>query len=292
MGELLVEPLDAPLGAAVSGLAPGALAPAVVDELHTALGANGVLVFSGRTWSPAEFVALGRAFGELEILPEPDKRHPDHPEIFNLTNVRSDGTLVYADEPQAVFLRGTERWHTDSSFRAVPCLCTMLYAIEVPPTGGETQFADMVAGLDELTRIAPELSAEVAGAGVVHSYEYSRANNPGRLEPMTDAERRKYPPVVHPLIRSHAQGRRSLYLGGHASHLEGRDEDVGRALLAEIEGIATAPDVIYTHRWQPSDLVIWDNRTVLHRLRPYDIANHRRSMLRITVAGTEAPRSG
>ncbi|MEL7158959.1 MAG: TauD/TfdA family dioxygenase, partial [Actinomycetota bacterium] len=177
-----------------------------------------------------------------------------------------------------------ERWHTDSSFRPVPCLCTMLYAVEVPPEGGATQFADMVAAWAALTA---ERRRELDGLRVVHSYEYSRANNPGEMEPMSPEERAKYPPVEHPLVRTNGDGTRSTYLGGHASHVVGRPEPEGRDLLASVEAEVTAEPFVYTHHWQPNDLVVWDNRTTLHRLLSYDIARHRRVMRRITVAGTE-----
>jgi alpha-ketoglutarate-dependent 2,4-dichlorophenoxyacetate dioxygenase len=283
-------PLPAPLGAFVHGFDPSQ----EPDESFTLALAAGllehsVLVFRGHELTPAQFVQLGRTFGELEILPEPDKRHPDHPEIFNLTNVRPDGTLVEFDEPQAVFLRGTQRWHTDSSFRAVPALCTMLYAKEVPTRGGQTQFADMRKALRLLP---PEDRAEIAELRLVHSYEFSRANNPGRMEAMSDEERAKYPPVEHPWIRTNLDDSQSLYMGGHASHIVGREADQSRHWFAEIEAQLSVHDVVYEHQWQPHDLVVWDNRTTLHRLLGYDIANERRVMQRITVAGSASDWTG
>lgn len=274
-----------PFGAELVGFDPAQVASvAGAASLLKALTDHAVLVARGLELSGAELIAIGRALGELEILPEPDKRNPDHPEIFDLTNVRPDGQIVDFDEPQAVFLRGTERWHTDSSFREIPCLSTMLYAVEVPQTKGETQFADMRAAWDALD---VEAQARLEPLKVVHSYEFSRGNNPGELEPWTDEERAKYPPATHPLVRTHADGRRSLYLGGHASHIEARPIDEGRELLAAIVDEATVAERVYEHRWAAGDLVMWDNRSTLHRLRPYDIANQRRVMRRVTVAGTE-----
>lgn len=284
---LRFEPLDAPIGARVAGLDPGdVIDDARVAALAQALLDHSVLVFRGTPISPARLVELGQAFGELEILPEPEKRHPDHPEIFNLTNVRPDGQVVVPDEPQAVFLRGTERWHTDSSFRAVPSLCTMLYGLEVPASGGETEFADMYRANDELP---DDLRARVAGRRLIHSYAYSRANNPGELDPMSDEELAQYPPVSHPLVRVHADGRRSLYLGGHVAGVDGLDDPEGRELIDAVLAHATQDRFVYRHRWQANDLVVWDNRSTLHRLRPYEIGRDRRVMRRITVAGAEAP---
>ncbi|MEL6985460.1 MAG: TauD/TfdA family dioxygenase [Actinomycetota bacterium] len=288
--DLRFEPLDAPLGAQVLGFDPSASAEPIdataVAALGQALVDHSVLVFRGAAISPADLVALGRAFGQLEILPEPEKRHPDHPEIFNLTNVRPDGDVVERDEPQAVFLRGTERWHTDSSFRAVPSLCTMLYAVEVPDSGGETEFADMYRAFDELPG---DLRVEVTDRRLIHSYAYSRANNPGELEPMSDEELAQFPPVSHPLVRQHPDGRCSLYLGGHVAAMDGVDDPEGRERIDAVLAHATQERFVYQHRWQANDLVVWDNRSTLHRLRPYDIAGTPRVMRRITVAGNDAP---
>ena len=294
------------IGAFVEGLdLSDPTVPLPVAALVDGLERHGVLIIRGQSIPADRFVALGRAFGSLEILPEPDKRHPDHPEIFNLTNVTSNGAIAPFDGPQSVFLRGTQRWHTDSSFRKIPCLCTMLNALEVPADGGETEFADMVAAYEALPA---DRKAALADTELIHSYEYSRANNPGRMDPMSEQERAKYPPVRHPLIRQHKNGSRSLYMGGHVSHIAdtpldldaghdggpdaGHDarHDGGRALLAELLAFATEERFVYRHRWQQHDLVIWDNRRTLHRLRPYDIANQRRVMQRLTVAGTEPVR--
>ncbi len=285
--ELTFEPLGGPIGARVHGLEPdGEIDDAFVAALHDGLRAHSVLVFRGQEISAARLVELGRAFGDLEILPEPEKLHPDHPEIFNLTNVRPDGEIVTFDEPQAVFLRGTERWHTDSSFREIPCLCTMLYAVEVPATGGETLFADMYGAHDALP---DHLRNAAENLRIVHSYEYSRANNPGKMDEMSPEDLAKFPPVTHPLVRTHPDGRRSLYMGGHASHVASMPVEEGRDLLEAVTDFATQNRFVYEHVWEPDDLVAWDNRSTLHRLQPYDIANQRRVMRRITVAGTEAP---
>lgn len=291
--QLQFRPLDAPIGAMVEGFKPdlaGAENTAVPKALASGLATYGVLVFRDQEIDAAGFVALGRAFGDLEILPEPGKRHPDHPEIFNLSNLGPEGEVVAYDDPQSVFLRGTERWHTDSSFREVPCLCTMLYAVEVPQSGGQTEFANMFAAYESLS---PAERQEFASIRLVHDYVYSRDNNPGEMDPMSEAERAKYPAVAHPLVRTHADGRKSLYMGGHVSHIEGQTgaaQEQGRAQMAELTERATSPDFVYTHTWAPGDLVVWDNRSTLHRLRPYDIAHDRRVMQRITVAGTDPVR--
>ena len=285
---LKFEQFDNQFGARIHGLHEDRIiGQQLVEELAAGLTKHGVLLMRGGEISPRRLVELGRAFGQLEILPEPDKRHPDHPEIFDLTNVRKDGAVVDFEEPQAVFLRGTERWHTDSSFRKVPCLCTMLYAVEVPDAGGETQFANMYAALEQLP---DDLRYVVNGKRLIHSYVYSRANNPGRMDPMSPEEEAKYPAVSHPWVRTHKDGRQSLYMGGHVSHVEGMDLDEGRELIDQVLVAATKSEFVYEHHWAKHDLVIWDNRSTLHRLRPYEISARRRIMRRVTVAGVDPVR--
>lgn len=104
---------------------------------------------------------------------------------------------------------------------------------------------------------------------------------------MSEEEKLKYPAVTHPLARTHPDGRRSLYMGGHVSHIDGQPVEEGRAQVAQLTEQVTTDDIVYEHQWQARDLVVWDNRSTLHRLRPYDIANQRRVMRRLTVVGTE-----
>tara|TARA_B110000008_G_scaffold47410_1_gene45881 strand:+ start:210 stop:1079 length:870 start_codon:yes stop_codon:yes gene_type:complete len=255
--------------------------------LLEALESHSVLILKEAALQSETFVGLATSMGDLEILPEAEKRNTKFPAIFDLTNIGEDGRIVQFDEPQSVFLRGTERWHTDSSFREIPCLCTLLNAVEVPEQGGNTLFADMRAAYEA---IPADLKLIVDPLKVVHSYAYSRANNPGKLEEMSQAELDKYPPATHPLVRTHADGSRSFYMGGHASHIEGMPVNEGRNLLSDLLEISTQKQFVYSHRWSPGDLVIWDNRSTLHRLEPYDIAGDRRIMRRITVKGTETVR--
>jgi len=279
------EALHATVGVEVKGvdLARG-VAPEQTAGILEQLGKRGVVVLRGQRIDDGELVTFGRGFGDLEVLPEPEKRDGAFSEIFALTNVRPDGDLVDFDETQSVFLRGTQRWHTDSSYREIPCLATMLYGIEVPSSGGQTQFADMCEAYENLPAT---LKRSVDSMRVVHSYEYSRSTNPGYMPPMDETEKAKVPPVVHPLVRTHRDGRKSLYMGTHASHIEGQGVEEGRSLLAELLELATRSEYVYEHEWRADDLVMWDNRCTLHRSRPYDITTERRVMRRITVTGTE-----
>lgn len=280
-----LKPLHESMGALVQGVdcarAPDAVLAA---DLREALSEHQILLFRDQIVEDSEFVRFCRAFGELEILPEPEKRHPEFPEIFNLSNVRPDGSLTPRDDPQAVFLRGTSRWHTDSSFREIPCLATILYAVEVPPKDGDTEFANMIAAHDALSDSERK---ELSGKRAVHSYAYSRSANPGELKPLSAEELAKVPDTSHPVIRQHPDGRRSVYLGGHVSHLEGEPIDSSRQHIRDIEDRLTAIGNVYRHKWRKGDLLLWDNRTTLHRLTGYEIDRYARIMRRCTVSGTE-----
>lgn len=282
--DLDFSPLHGSLGAEVAGLDCAKDATSAAADLQAALARWQVLLFRGQDLSDEAFVRFCRNFGELEILPEPDKRHPVYPEIFNLSNVKPDGGLPHRDDPQAVFLRGTSRWHTDSSFRQIPCLATVLYAVTVPPEGGDTEFANMIAAHDSLAGAERQ---DLERLQVVHSYAYSRSANPGKLAPMSPEELARVPDVVHPMIRQHADGRRSVFLGGHASHIEGEPVEASRARIRALEDRLTAVDNVYRHQWRQGDLLIWDNRTTLHRLTGYAIDRHPRVMRRCTVAGRD-----
>lgn len=277
--------LDGALGVQVTGLDFDRLRePQTAEQLAELLARHQVVLLRDQELTAEDFVNFCRAFGDLELLPEPEKRHPEFPEIFRLTNVKPDGSLTVPDEPQAVFLRGTARWHTDSSFRAIPCLATALYARQVTPVGGETEFANMVTAYESL---GDDEQAALAELEAVHSYAFSRANNPGRVEPMSEEERRQVPDVCHPVVRCHADGRRSVYLGGHVSHLADQDVEATRARVRALEERLTAVGNVYRHSWRKGDLLIWDNRSTLHRLIPYEIGRYPRSMWRCTVSGSE-----
>jgi alpha-ketoglutarate-dependent taurine dioxygenase len=162
----------------------------------------------------------------------------------------------------------------------------MLQAVELPPSGGDTEFADMSAAYEALP--GPE-KARIDGLRVVHSFEYMRTSTGDR--PLTDEERAATPPVVHPLVRTHPDtGRRSLYLGMYCSEVVGMDAAQGRALLDDLLNHATQARFAYTHRWEPGDLVLWDNRCLLHRAIPnYEMGRSRRVLNRLVVKGTSPP---
>ncbi len=175
-------------------------------------------------------------------------------------------------------------WHSDSSFKPVPALCSLLSARIIPPEGGATEFASTRCAYPALPE---DMKGRVAGAIAVHDFSWSRDQiRPGFF---TAEERATYPPVRHPLVRTNpVNGRQGLFLGAHASHIESMPVEDGRALLKALLDHVTQPQFRYRHEWKEGDLVVWDNRCVLHRATPYDSTRYKRLLQRTTVSGDPA----
>ena len=271
---------NATLGATVTGVRLDALDDETFAAVEAAWHAHAVLVFPGQHLSEEAQVAFSERFGPLER--RVFKIHSrDNPATIDLSNVKKDGTLWPASSETGLLLSGNNHWHTDSSFKRIPAKGSALAARIVPETGGDTAFADMRAAHDALE---PALQDWLADKIAVHSYAYSQ----GRIGGMTGVSEDEWealPPVGHPVIRIHpATGRRSLYIGRHASHIVGENERESRRLLERLCEDACRPPRVFTHRWSVGDLVLWDNRCVLHRGLGYP-ANQPRRMIRTTIAG-------
>jgi alpha-ketoglutarate-dependent taurine dioxygenase len=270
---LTVEQLTPTVGAEVVGVDRDRLVhdddlPAQVLE---ALEANGALVFRDLHVDDAAQVAFSKRLGRVEVLGS-----GEHPEIFLVT-------LDPARNAAAQYLRGTFDWHIDGATDDIPIMATVLSAHAVAESGGETEFASTYAAHDDLS---PEEQERFASVRVVHTIEASqRLVNPDP-SPEEVALWRRRPPKTHPLVWRHRSGRRSLVLGATADHVEGMDPDASRDLLDDLLARATAPERVYRHDWSVGDMVIWDNRGVLHRAARYD-ADSPRDMHRTTIAGDE-----
>jgi alpha-ketoglutarate-dependent 2,4-dichlorophenoxyacetate dioxygenase len=178
-----------------------------------------------------------------------------------------------------MMLLANELWHTDSSFKRVPGKFSLLSAREVPPAGGETEFADLRAAYDALDETTKQIVEDLVAE---HSIFHSRSRV-GYTD-FTDEERAALPPVPQTVVRILPGSRRkTLYLASHASHIVGWPVEQGRRFLNDLIEFATQPRFVYRHRWNAGDLLIWDNRCTLHRARPYDDVNLRRDMRRVTV---------
>lgn len=236
-----------------------------------ALEANGALVFRGLHLDDATQVAWSKRLGKVEVFGK-----GENPEIFRVT-------LDPKKNPSAEYLKGTFDWHIDGCTDDIPIMATMLSAHAVAESGGETEFASSYAAYEDLDDDEKERLESIR---VVHTIEASqRLHNPDP-SPREVEIWRKRPPKEHPLVWKHRSGRRSLVLGATTDHVVGMDRDEGKALLADLLARATRPERVYRHEWQVGDVVIWDNRGVLHRACPYDPSSPR-DMHRTTFAGDE-----
>ena len=273
MDTITTEPLTSSVGALVEG----------VDREHLlddedfpawcldALEANGALVFRGLHLDDATQVAWSKRLGKVEVFGK-----GENPEIFRVT-------LDPKKNPSAEYLKGTFDWHIDGCTDDVPIMATMLSAHAVAESGGETEFASAYAAYDALD---DDEKAHLETIRVVHTVEASqRLHNPNPSPELVEIWRKR-PSKVHPLVWTHRDGRKSLVLGATTDHVEGMDRDEGRALLDDLLARATTPDRTYRHTWQVGDVVIWDNRGVLHRACPYDPSSPR-DMHRTTFTGDE-----
>ena len=280
---LEISPTEATLGAVVRGVRLSAVDDAGFAAIERAWNEHAVLVFPDQHLRQAEQVAFSRRLGPLERSLTANNVGAD-PEVIVLSNIREDGTLWPAESAHGLFLQGNNYWHTDSSYKRVPSKGSALAARIVPETGGETAFADMRAAYDAL---APETRDWLADKRAVHSYAYSQGKV-GGTDALSTEEWDALPPVEHPIVRRHrATGRRSLYIGRHASHIVGEDEDDSRALLERLCADACRPPRVFVHRWRAGDLVLWDNRCVLHRGLGHP-PDQKRHMTRTTLAGDGA----
>ena len=243
---------------------------------------HSVLLFRGQSLTDDAQIAFSRRFGPLETTIKSiasQRATPTH--IANLSNVDGEDRLIPAGDKRNLYNAGNQMWHTDSSFKQVPAHASLLSAREIPPTGGETQFASMRVGHSCLPA---DRQRFLEGKVAIHSFVYSRGLVDDGLMPADHAA--QVPPVRQALVRTNPiNGRKAFYVGSHACEIVGLPTAEARALLRDLREIATRPDLVYTHRWQVGDLVMWDNRCMLHRGRPWDESRYRRVMHRTTVAG-------
>ena len=263
------------LGAQVAGVMLKQLNDADWATIEAAFHTHAVLIFPGQHLHGEQQVAFARRLGELEILVEGKQS-------IAISNRGERGQRLREDSVYAQLLRGNEGWHTDSSYMPLAAKASILSAHVLPPTGGETEWADMRAAYDALSTTQ---RVEIEPLSAYHSLFYSQARigaqakngdyygfNPGQAP-------------LRPLVKTHpATGRKALFIGRHACNIPGMDTLASEHLLDELLAFACSAPRIYRHSWQPGDVAVWDNRCVLHRARPYD-HTHPRVMVHTRVRG-------
>jgi alpha-ketoglutarate-dependent 2,4-dichlorophenoxyacetate dioxygenase len=254
--------------------------PAVFAEIRAALDVHALLLFRGQDLDDAKQIAFSELFGRLEPT---GKANPAVGTVFaRQSNLDIEtGAVIPPEDRRMRYQKGNYLWHTDSSFKPVPSLCSLLSARIVPPEGGNTEFADTRAGYDALS---PEIKAKLEGLIAEHSLVYSR----GTVDPtsLTEEMKAELPSVRQAMVRVNpVTGRKSVYVGAHASHVIGWPIEEGRAFINMLTEFTTQPQFRHSHAWRVGDIVIWDNRCLLHRATAYDTVKYKRLMQRTTVGG-------
>jgi len=283
--DLSITPIHPVLGARVEGVRlADPMDEPTFRRIFDAFQEYSVLVFHDQVLTDEQQMAFSRRFGPLETtlqsIGQERRLHENLVDLSNLDPDHDDRLMDWSDR-RMVYQSGNQLWHTDSSFKPVPAMASLLSGREVPPAGGETEFVSMrhaYATLPEETR------RRVDGRVVVHSILYSRSTiAKGLFDPEHE---RALPPVRQALVRANpVNERKGIYIGSHAWYIEGMDDRESRRLLDELLAHTTLPEAVFQHRWRQWDAVMWDNRCVLHRGRPWDAARHPRVMRRTTIAG-------
>jgi alpha-ketoglutarate-dependent 2,4-dichlorophenoxyacetate dioxygenase len=262
------------------------LTPDEAREIEAAMDKYAVLVFHDQDITDEQQMAFALNFGQREdarggtVTKEKDYRLQSG--LNDVSNLGKDGKPLAKDSRAHLFNLGNCLWHSDSSFRPIPAKFSLLSARVLNPKGGNTEFADMRAAYDALD---DETKAEIDDLVCEHSLMYSRGSL-GFTE-YTDDEKEMFKPVLQRLVRTHPVHRRkSLYLSSHAGKIVSMSVPEGRLLLRDLNEHATQSEFVYVHKWRLHDLVMWDNRQTMHRVRRYD-QSQPRDMRRATVAGTE-----
>jgi alpha-ketoglutarate-dependent 2,4-dichlorophenoxyacetate dioxygenase len=258
-----------------------------VAAIDDGMARYAVLVFHDQALTDDTQRAFSRRFGPLEaasgghIIAAKDRRLPV--DMQDASNLEQHQRPLDRDDRRRMFNLGNRLWHSDSSYRPVTARYSLLSGRVVVKDGGRTEFADMRTAYDALD---DETKAEVADLVCEHSLMFSRGTL--GFTDLTDAEREMFKPVRHPLVRVHpTSGRKSLFLSAHAGTIVGWPVPEARAFLRDLAEHATQRRFVYSHAWRPNDLVIWDNRTTMHRVTRFD-ESQIRDLRRTTVAGIAA----
>lgn len=259
-----------------------------VAAIEAGMDEYAVLVFRGQDITDEQQKAFSLNFGALEIpgkhsnIQKAEGRRIDG-EMADVSNLDRDHKPMARDDRVRMFGLGNRLWHSDSSFKAVPAKYSILSGRIVPSRGGETEFADMRAAYDALDAA---VKTEIESLVCEHSLLFSR----GKLgfEEMSAEEKANFKPVRQRLVRPHpVTGRRSLYLSAHIGTILGWPVPEARIFIQDLTEAATQREFVYSHKWRQYDLVVWDNRQVMHRGRAFDDINEARDVRRTTIAGEE-----
>jgi alpha-ketoglutarate-dependent 2,4-dichlorophenoxyacetate dioxygenase len=254
---------------------------AAYKAVRAAFEEHSVLVFRNQQVTDDLQLAFSRRFGEPEVTKVGSMGTGTH--FITLTTIGPDGKVVPPDHRYALRNKANQLWHTDSSFKPVPALTSILSARIVPEHGGETEFVSTRLAFE---RLDPAQQKRAETSFVWHDYDHSRSKiAPGLASP---EERAAFPAVCHRMVwKNPANGRSALYLASHAYAVEGMEPAEGKKLIDELTAAATGPGMSYVHAWKSGDVVMWDDRATMHRGRPWP-AHEARLMVRTTISASAA----
>jgi alpha-ketoglutarate-dependent 2,4-dichlorophenoxyacetate dioxygenase len=258
-----------------------------ISEIESGMDRYAVLVFPDQPLTDEQQCAFSRNFGELEVtligqMSKPGERRLRPIEMGDISNLDPSGQLRKRDDNRRMYALGNRLWHSDASFRATGAGYSLLSARVVPPKGGNTEFADMRAAYDALDYKTRSLIDDLI---TEHSIAFSR----GELgfDDYGEGNADKVRPVRHRLVRTHpVTGRKSLYLSAHIGAIVGWPVPEARAFLRDLTEHATQPQFTHVHQWRVNDMVMWDNRTTMHRARRYRDLQDVRDLRRTSIKGT------
>ena len=256
------------------------------DEVISALDRYATVVIRGDPVSEQAQINFALRFGALDTINgvlTTDIKRRVRPELTDVSNMDAGQSLLDLEDRRRLFNLGNRLWHTDSSFKRVAAMYSMLHAHTIVPDGGETQICDLRAAYDALDE---KMKLQITEMVAVHSIYTSRAIL--GFDDFSEEERLALPPICRPLVREHPGSRRkTLFLASHAGQILGLTMAEGRLLIRELMEHATQREFVYTHNWRVGDLLIWDNRCTMHRVRPFNEALYKRDMRRATVMETK-----
>lgn len=282
--QLTVRPVHPIFGAEIIGadlsVPPGR---ELIETVERTMATYAVTVVRGCQITDQDHIRFSRAFGPLELPPGMSRFAGNvesriAPELFDISNLDENGEIIPRDNERRKYAKATERFHTDSSFHTLPTKWSLLLGHIIPPVGGDTHFIDTRAVYD---RLSPEMKAKVEDLNVVH--DFWRGRELTGAEGVTEEMRRAMPSVTQPLVRTMPYGRKTLYIGAHATGIVGWPEEEALAFLNQLYDFATQDEFVYVHKWRQGDLLIWDNRCTLHAATALETDEYKRDVRRTTI---------
>jgi len=280
---ITISPITPDFAAEIGDVDLRNVSDAEMEEIKTAFWKHAVLVFPAQDLTLQQHLDFSARFGPVEKdrTLDPKATPTRYSGAFaDISNLDAQGRIWGENSRQRMYKAGNKLWHTDSSFKYLPALCSLLYSRTIAPIGGNTEFADQRAAYDALPdAMKQKLKGLVAEHCILHSRRRSGFSE------FTEEERHRLPPVPQVLVRTIPQtGRKSLYVASHAGRIYEMPESEGRALIDELIAHVTQRQFMYTHRWRPNELVMWDNRCTMHRGTDYDDLRWVRDLQRVTIS--------